>query len=195
MMTPRRQRPPFPGTGDGAVVGGRGAPGRKPRPAEGSVFGVGVVSTRAASLDPEFQGAGETGPSSKLSLIEHRLNTGSGPSEQPAVWLAKGHCHGAAEFPRVPGPEAGAAGFIGRSLGLCGWEVTPSPPPPLSSLNGWDGGCRRKPPAPIPQLIPWLLSEVCSGTLTGSLVSSGVEPVLIGSAWGHLIGCPGAYHI
>lgn len=80
-------------------------------------FGVGVDSTRVASLDPEFQGAGETGYSSKSSLIEHRLNPGSGPSERPAVWLAEGRWHRAAEFPRVPGPgAAGAAGFIGMSL-------------------------------------------------------------------------------
>lgn len=139
--------------GRGRCRGARGT-GEEASPRGRLCVGVGVVSTGAASLDPEFQGAGETGPSSKLSLIEHRLNTGSEPSEQPAVWLAEGHCHGAAEFPRVPGPEAGAAGFTGRSLGLWGWEVTPSPPPPLSSLNGWDGGCRRKPPAPIPQFIP-----------------------------------------
>lgn len=202
---PRRQEAAtaLPGhRGQGRCRGEGGGTGEEALPRGSLRFGVGVDSTRAASLDPEFQGAGETGYSSKSSLIKHRLNPGSGPSERPAVWLAEGRWHRAAEFPRVP--RSGRGGWLHwNEPGLgSGREVTPSPPPPLSSSRlAW--GLQKEAPSPhLSAHQGWGAAELslpfpsqCSGNLIGSLVSRGVEPVLIGSAWGHLIGCPGANHI
>lgn len=131
---------------------------------EGSALGRAVGT---ASRDPTFQGMGGTGSSSNSALIEHRLNTGSGSSEQggPAVWLAEAHCHWDAESPGRPGQKQVQLASFEQAwrAGVGRWpRSTSSSPPfllPLSSLVSWDRGGGRKPPAPLSAQVPTLLSE------------------------------------